>query len=217
MKDSKLFILALLILTIIFSNAAFVTTVNAAAQTNVVKVKVAGYIYNGALKLKNDKYGIEITEKAGTKNYVVFDAKGQKLTKELISKNKLKAGSGITVNGIIKKNVLQVISIAEKAQKPAKEQTFNGWLGDSDCSPDLDDPSAMSTMCLKCQHCEASGYGISVKQVDGKYIYYKFDANGHRLAKENIVDKATEKKVPEIVVTGSLEGDIIKVTSISVK
>ena len=70
---------------------------------------------------------------------------------------------------------------------------------------------------MKCPHCEESGYGISIKQADGKYKYYKFDANGHKLAKENIVANTTEKKVPEIVVKGTLEENIIKVTSITVK
>ncbi|MHB8066188.1 MAG: hypothetical protein ACYDG2_26805 [Ruminiclostridium sp.] len=217
MKNNRKFVLAILVFTLVFSNISFAATVSAATQTNAVKAKVAGYIYNGLLKTKSNKYGVEISQKDGTKKYVVFDAKGQKLAKALVTKAKLKDGAEITVNGIIKKNVLQVISIVKKEQIAKKVETFTGWLGDSDCSPMLKNPTEMMTKCLTHTNCEASGYGISIKQADGTYKYYKFDANGHKLAKENIVEKTTSENVPEIVVKGSLEGNIIKVTSISVK
>jgi hypothetical protein len=184
MKNKKLLILAVLILGIIFQNISFVVKVDAVAtQTKTDKVKVAGYLYNGFLKTKSNKYGIQISQKNGTKKYILFDEKGQKIAKALVTKSKLKDGAKITVNGTIKKNVLKVISIVKKVQKGAKEQTFTGWLGDSDCSPNLENPTAMGSKCLKCPNCEASGYGISIKQTDGTYKYYKFDANGHKLAK----------------------------------
>lgn len=217
MKNKKLLIVVFFILTLVFSNTSFVNTVNAADQINTVKVNVAGYIYNGTLKEKSNKYGIDITQKDGSKKYVVFDTKGQKLAKNLVTNKKIKIGTEITVNGVIKKDVLQVISIVKKEKEAAKEQTFTGWLGDSDCSPNLEDPTKMGSKCLKCTHCEASGYGISIKQANETYKYYKFDTKGHKLAKENIVAKTTEQKVPAIVVKGTLEGNIIKVTSISVK
>ncbi|MCX7745390.1 MAG: S-layer homology domain-containing protein [Clostridia bacterium] len=99
---------------------------------------------------------------------------------------------------------------------PARiEQEFKGWLGDSDCSPNLSDPSKMSLKCLKCPHCEKSGYGISVKQSNGTYQYYPFDAEGHKLAKESFVDKAKNDQLPELLVKGTLEGNIIHIQSIS--
>ncbi len=214
MKNSKIIILAILILTLLFSSTTYIQ-VNAAEKTNTEKVKVAGYIYNGPLKLKSNKYGIDIKQKDGTKKFVAFDTKGQKLAKSLVTKKEIKVGTEITVNGTIKKNVLQVISVVKKETKAETEQTFTGWLGDSDCSPNLEDPTAMSSKCLKCPHCEASGYGISIKQTDGTYKYFKFDENGHKLAKENIVDKTKEKKVPAIIVKGTLDGNIIKVKSIT--
>lgn len=233
MQNKSKFILALLVFTLVISNISFIPTLNAAHNTNTktntetnsdtknnnktTKPKATGYIYNGLLKTKSDKYGIEISQKDGTKKYVEFDTEGQKLAESLVTKAKLKDGTDITVKGTIKKDILKVISIVKKEQAATNEQTFSGWLGDSDCSPNLDDPAVMGLECLKHPHCEASGYGISIKQTDGTYKYYKFDANGHKLAKENIVAKTTEKKVPKIVVKGTLEENIIKVTSIIVK
>jgi hypothetical protein len=145
---------------------------------------------------------------------VVFDANGQKLAKNLVKSGSLKTGAAISVNGIIKNNSVQVKSITEIIPK---EQTFTGWLGDSDCTPHLKEPFEMGTSCLKCPKCEASGYGISVKQHDGSYKFYKFDEKGNKISKEDIIAKTTSEKVPEITVKGILEGNIIKVTSISLK
>ncbi len=214
MKKRKLAIVLVIILSLAFTGINYTETVAAATNHNTVKNKVAGYIYKGILKIKEGKYGIEITNKDGTKKYYVFDKKGQKLAKALVTSSKVKEGTAVSVNGIIKNNAVQVISISEIA---AKEQTYTGWLGDSDCSPNLEDPAQMGIGCLKHTECEASGYGISVKQKDGTYKYYKFDAEGHKLVKENIIPKVTTKKVPEITVIGTLDGDILKVSSISLK
>lgn len=213
--------LIFLVLTLIFSftSIAFTENISAASKQTTTNKKAESSTYKGTLKTKNKKYGIEITNKDGTKKYLAFDSKGQQLAKNLASSSKIKEGAAITVNGTIKKNVLQVKSITADTVKEdnTKEQSFKGWLGDTDCSPNLEDPTQMGAECLKCPHCEASGYGISVKQNDGTYKYYKFDPNGHKLAKDNIIPKITTKKVPEITVKGTLEGDIIKVSSITLK
>lgn len=215
MIKNKLLIFLVLILILSFTNnIVYTENISAASKHNTTSKKDVSSIYKGILKTKNNKYGIEIKNEDGTKKYLVFDTKGQQLAKELVSSSKIKEGAPISVNGTIKNNILKVKSITEDT---IKEQSFNGWLGDSDCSPNLEDPTKMGADCLKCPHCEASGYGISVKQKDGSYKYYKFDANGHKLAKDNIVPKITTKKVPEITVKGTLEGDIIKVSSITLK
>ncbi len=214
MLKNKILVFLVLILTFSFTSIVYTENISAASKHTTTNKKVESSIYKGILKTKNSKYGIEIKNKDGTKKYLVFDKKGQQLVKELVSSSKIKEGAAISVNGTIKKNVLQVKSITEDS---IKEQSFNGWLGDSDCSPNLEDPTKMGADCLECPHCEASGYGISVKQKDGSYKYYKFDDNGHKLAKDNIIPKITTEKVPEITVKGTLEGDIIKVSSITLK
>lgn len=216
MKNKKILFILVLLVSLTFTNALAAGISNAAASGgSASKSKVWGYIYKGALKINsNSKYGIELTNKDGTKKFVVFDSNGQKLAKGLVKTAGLKAGETVSVNGIIKNNIVQVKSIT-KAE--VKEQTFTGWLGDSDCTPHLKDPSEMGTSCLTCPKCEASGYGISVRQTDGSYKFYKFDTNGHKLAKENIISKTSSEKVPEIVVKGVLEGNVIKVSSIALK
>lgn len=170
--------------------------------------------YYGTLTITSKSYGIDIIQKDNTHKKINFDSKGQKLAKDMVSKAKLKSGEPIVVKGYIKNNVLYVTSIARNI---LKEETFTGWLGDSDCTPNLDNPADMGVMCLKCPDCEKSGYGIAIKQKDGKYKYYKFDAAGHKLAKESIVDKTESGKVPKIIVKGTLSGNSIKVTSIALK
>ncbi len=214
MIKNKFSILLVLIMIFSFTNIVYTGNISAASNHSTTKKKDVSSTYKGILKTKNKKYGIEIKNSDGTKKYYAFDTKGQQLAKGLVSSSKIKEGTAISVKGTIKNNVLQVKSISDDT---VKEQTFNGWLGDTDCSPNREDPTKMGADCLNCTHCEASGYGISIKQKDGSYIYYKFDANGHKLAKDNILPKITTEKVPEITVKGILEGDIIKVSSITLK
>lgn len=214
MRIAKKILLTILFFALLLLNSpGFV--LNGWVQGSTSSSKATTNTYNGILKIKSSKYGIVI-KKAGMEKYVVFDANGQKLVKKLKSEEGLKEGTEIIAKGVIKNNILQVKAI-EKKIKPVAEQTFTGWLGDSDCSPNLEDPSEMGFKCLKCPHCEASGYGISVKKPDGKYKYYKFNKKGHQLAKENIVAKLTQKKVPRIVVKGTISENIINVNSISIK
>ncbi len=70
--------------------------------------------------------------------------------------------------------------------------------------------------CLLMPGCEAKGYGVNVKNKDGSTTYYKFDENGHKLAKELIENTATEENIKILLkcVEGALP-DVIKVLSIS--
>lgn len=214
MKKKNLIIYLLVLLIFILKSAIFTETVNAVPVKNLTTARIEGYIYKGILKTKNSKYGLEITNKEGTKKFIVFDADGQKLAKKLVASGKLKNNSSISVNGIIKNNIAQVFSIKSEE---GKEETFAGWLGDSDCTPNLSEPGEMGVSCLKCAKCEGSGYGISVKQKDGSFKYFKFDTKGHTLVRDKIIPELKSKKVPEISVTGLLEGNNIKVTSINLK
>lgn len=96
-----------------------------------------------------------------------------------------------------------------------KETSFDGYLIDKHCA-EMKDPVTETKMCLTMEKCQASGYGVSVKQDDGKYKFYKFDDKGHDLAKD-LLSKTTKEKGIEVVVKGTLEGDSIKVSTISEK
>jgi uncharacterized protein YxeA len=92
---------------------------------------------------------------------------------------------------------------------------LEGYVIDEHCFS-MKDPSTETVKCLKMEKCEASGYGIAVNQQDGKYKFYKFDANGHKLTKE-IINKTDKTEKLTIVVKGKLEGETLKISKIQEK
>ncbi|OPY58385.1 MAG: Endo-1,4-beta-xylanase A precursor [Pelotomaculum sp. PtaU1.Bin035] len=97
-----------------------------------------------------------------------------------------------------------------------KGQVFEGVLIDKHCFSLEADPAAETKMCLQMAACEASGYGVAVKRSDGTYEFYQFDADGHNQAKE-ILNQTAKSSNIIIVVNGVLDGEVIKVSSISEK
>jgi len=164
-------------------------------------------------------YGIDMVQPNGSYKFYKFEAKGNNLVKVFLAKTKKIDNLTVEISGVLTGTAISVSKITEDTSavtgKMVKE--FVGILGDSDCSPTLKDPSGMTTKCMSCEMCETSGYGISIKQMDGKYIYYKFDSVGHKLAKENIVTKTKSKNVPVIILKGTLKDNVISVLSIAEK
>jgi hypothetical protein len=93
------------------------------------------------------------------------------------------------------------------------EQEYEGFLVTAHSSNEHDDPSKITKEIILMPECAASGYGVSVKQSDGKYKFYKFDENGQKLAKE-ILNKTTKANGIVILAKGILEGQTLKVTSL---
>ena len=91
---------------------------------------------------------------------------------------------------------------------------FEGYIMDKHCSEK--NPTEKTKMCLNMEVCAASGYGISIKQDDGKYKFYKFDDKGQELAKD-IIEKSTKEKAIPIEVNGKLDEDTLRVSKISEK
>lgn len=105
--------------------------------------------------------------------------------------------------------------------------TFTGYLIDQKCGLqgiDIQDgtditkfPEKHTLSCALMPMCIASGYGLSIKQSDGTYKYYKFDANGSSLAKSTVIDKTSKNDNLLVEVKGTLNGDTITVTAIAEK
>ncbi|ADY57051.1 cell wall binding repeat 2-containing protein [Syntrophobotulus glycolicus DSM 8271] len=138
---------------------------------------------------------------------VLLDHNNIEKQKEFLDSSKITNLYILGGRGVISESTAANLS---KTASSSEKQVFSGWLGDSDCSPEKADPTAMSNQCLKCPKCVASGYGISVKQGDGTYVYYKFDENGHKLA-QDIVANATSLKVPAIKAEGVLTGERVSI------
>jgi hypothetical protein len=106
--------------------------------------------------------------------------------------------------------------------------TVTGYLSDSLCGkagyPEgykgvidlVKDASDHAGMCLNMDNCRAAGYGVFVKEANGKYKYVKFDAKGSALAYDKFIKPVTDKmaKTPAITVKGKLKDGVYTVTSI---
>ncbi|QWU13932.1 S-layer homology domain-containing protein [Paenibacillus sophorae] len=78
----------------------------------------------------------------------------------------------------------------------------------------ISDPTKHSKACLLMPSCASSGFGISVLQADGKYIYYKFDARGHQLAAV-LIDSIEKETNIAIHVSGVIEGGTLHVAALA--
>lgn len=105
--------------------------------------------------------------------------------------------------------------------------TFTGYLICQDCglsgkcgmdNTDLaTHPEKHTLKCLKKPECITSGYGIAVKRDDGKYKFYPFDAEGSKLALDNVVYSTKRTDALLVEVRGKLEGNRIMVEAIAEK
>lgn len=126
--------------------------------------------------------------------------------------------------------IVAVMVISLTATAADKAETFTGYLSDVLCGSSgyLDgykgnekfnltvNPEKNTVMCLTMANCKATGYGIFIKQKDGKYKFYKFDKKGSDMAYNEILAKITNnmEPAPMIEVKGVMKGDAITVTSI---
>jgi hypothetical protein len=83
----------------------------------------------------------------------------------------------------------------------------------ADGTPILTAPEKHTTACMRMAACEASGYGLFMKDSSGKYSFMKFDSKGNERAKAYL--KKTKRKDGHIVdVTGTAKGNVYMVESI---
>ena len=123
-----------------------------------------------------------------------------------------------------------VLALSAASFAAEKQTVFTGYLSDVLCGTSgyLDgyqgnekfnlkvSPEKNNVMCLLMDNCRKTGYGIFVKQGDGKYAFYKFDKKGSDLAYTEVLSrmKNSMDPAPKIEVKGTLKGDTITVSSI---
>jgi hypothetical protein len=93
--------------------------------------------------------------------------------------------------------------------------TFEGYLIDKHCFAKRS-PENESRMCLQMEMCAESGYGLAIKQRDGKFVFYAFDDNGQKLSKD-LLSSSKNEGAFRISVEGTLGIDGIKAASIKEK
>ncbi len=95
-------------------------------------------------------------------------------------------------------------------------QDYEGYLTTAHSANMHDDPEKITKECILMPECAASGYGVSVKQADGTYKFYKFDTKGQELAKDILVKTKRDAGI-QIIATGILEEGPLKISALSEK
>ena len=124
-----------------------------------------------------------------------------------------------------------ILTACKSSNTSSKETVYRGYVIDQTCGlPDKDamemgdgngkidltkNPEKHTNACNLMPDCSKNGLGISIKQVDGNYKYFKFDKDGSNLAKKEIVDKTKKKDNISVEVKGIINKDTIKITTIS--
>ena len=93
----------------------------------------------------------------------------------------------------------------------AEAKTYNGTLLDKMCSASASNPAKVAKHTKECalmESCVPGGYGIVV---DGKFL--KFDEKGDKIASEWLAKTDKERDL-QITVTGSVDGDVLKVETL---
>lgn len=166
-------------------------------------------------------YGVNVKQSDGSYIFLPFDSYGNELAKKDILQ-KTKKAANITINvkaveGYYPGGTLKVLSIAEDNSETSAQgvQTLTGVLIDKHCFA-YGEPETDSVECLKMKACEASGYGVAVKQSDGTYRFYKFDDKGHGIAKTILQNTLKENNIV-VEAKGIVDGEIIQVTELTEK
>lgn len=104
-------------------------------------------------------------------------------------------------------------SLNKSVLTEAEPRIWEGYLTDKHCFG-LMKPEKETRACLLMEECEASGYGIAVKQKDESYELLLFDQKGHKLAYE-LLNKAEKNTGFKINVRGTLKENRINVSELS--
>jgi hypothetical protein len=106
----------------------------------------------------------------------------------------------------------------------AAEKEYKGYISDVLCGSGGKDPAGNdltinpekhTLACMQAPQCAASGYGIFIKDKEGKYVFHKFDNKGSDMAKKKIIDSTKKKEGIMVAVKGDLQADgSIKIKSI---
>ena len=113
-------------------------------------------------------------------------------------------------------SLVATLALAQIAWAALDDKKFSGNLIDAACGNKNKEHSAKIAghpkSCALMEACMKSGYGIVT--ADGKFM--KFDENGDKLALALLKGTKTEKNI-QVEVSGTEEGDVLKVTDITEK
>lgn len=155
-------------------------------------------------------YGVDIKQPNGAYKFYKFDDNGQKIAKNILSKTTRTSNLTIIVKGALDGNTIKVSSIVEDIPVAVSKE-YNGWLADSKTGKNVSDPTNVTKASLV-----NNDYGIILEQPDYSFKFYKFDGNGQKLAKANIINKTSKVKDLRIKVNGVIDDttNTIKISTI---
>lgn len=156
-------------------------------------------------------YGIIIKQPSGAFKFYPFDKKGHNLAADYLKKTSKENNLAIMLSGTWDGKVIKVDSFQEM-NLPATVELM-GYLMDQCCSVKTKDPAKHTRTCAMMESCTASGYGLMVTLPEDVFVFYKFDEAGHNLAADYL-KKTTKENNLTIMVQGTWDGEILKVTSL---
>jgi hypothetical protein len=121
-------------------------------------------------------------------------------------------------------SLFAVEKIKVPMQQNMSERSFTGYLSDQMCGVSGKDPMGDDLFMNPGKNTVAnmktyakSGFGIFIKEANGKFAYHKFDANGSNMAKKEILEKTTMKSNIMVTAKGTMQKDgMINVKSIMI-
>lgn len=178
----------------------------ATQKENNLAVIVEGNLTEAGINvatLQEDARGIYELYKLSLSKEIKLDESLLKVKEEGI----IEYGS-LYVNGY--KVIYYIINEPSTQEKP--KDIYEGILQDKHCFGKVD-PEIDTKMCLTMNECADSGYGIVIKDANGKKSFYAFDANGNKKAKQILATTTKDSKII-VKVKGDLVGQNIKIKSI---
>ena len=106
---------------------------------------------------------------------------------------------------------LRLVSAALLLAMAAFADTWNGTIVDVMCRGK--DLASHTSKCATMPNCAKSGFGVVL--ADGKFL--KFDEIGNAMALKRLKAPSAKEKDLKAKVTGSLDGDVIKVESFEIQ
>jgi hypothetical protein len=155
-------------------------------------------------------FGVALKQKDGAFKFFPFDANGQVQSSDVLNNYPSGESVKVTVAGVVNGETINVVTVTEKLD----EKSYAGILIDKkDFDASKGDPTGITRASLQATDKIASGFGVAVKQPDGRYSYFKLDDNSQISASEIIAATRKERNI-SVIAHGTWNGTLLQASSV---